>query len=141
MKHYCQEVCISEVFFFDMSKNVWGIYEILCVARYMSIELIIPISAHLVIRNIPAWFFKFWVILHCKTVKIAHVEGVIRGFLGAVWWFQSFLQLRTCLYLHDQVKFWKKIQPGWCRTPESGPHFLHYGIFKTFFPLLLEASQ
>ena len=74
----------KQVLFFDISKNVRGIYEILCVARYMSIELIFRISAHLVIRNIPARFFKFWVILHCKTVKIAHVEGVIRGFLGAV---------------------------------------------------------
>ena len=53
--------------------------EILCAARYMSNELIFQISAHLVIGNIPASFFKFWVILHCKTVKIAHVEGVIRG--------------------------------------------------------------
>ena len=53
-------------------------------ARYMSNELIFQISASWVIGNHLGRIFKFWVILHCKTVKIAHVEGVIRGFLGAV---------------------------------------------------------
>ena len=48
-------------------------------ARYMSNELIFQISASWVIGNHLGRIFKFWVILHCKTVKIAHVEGVIRG--------------------------------------------------------------
>ena len=92
-------------------------------------------GAHSALTSWSRWFYTV------KWSKLAIFSGLSGRFLGVVWWFQSFLQVRTCPYLDDPEKFWKKNWPGWRRTPESGPHFLHYGIFKTFFPLLLEASR
>ena len=83
-------------------------------------------GAHSALTSWSRWFYTV------KWSKLAIFSGLSGRFLGVVWWFQSFLQVRTCLYLDDQVKFWKKFQPGWRRTPESGPHFYIMEFLKLF---------
>ena len=68
----------KQVFFFDISKNVRGIYEILCAARYMSNELIFQISASWVIGKHPGGKFCEMQFLQCKMTQIGHFHGVIR---------------------------------------------------------------
>ena len=70
-------------------------------------------GAHSALTSWSRWFYTV------KWSKLAIFSGLSGRFLGVVWWFQSFLQVRTCLYLDDLVKFWKKIQPGWRRTPKK----------------------
>ena len=60
-------------------------------------------GAHSALTSWSRWFYTV------KWSKLAIFSGLSGRFLGVVWWFQSFLQVRTCLYLDDQVKFWKKI--------------------------------
>ena len=68
----------KQVFFFDISKNVRGIYEILCAARYMSNELIFQISASWVIGKHPGGKFCEMQFLQCKMTQIGHFQGVIK---------------------------------------------------------------
>ena len=78
--HYLSTINIlrKQVFFFDISKNVRGIYEILCAARYMSNELIFQISASWVIGKHPGGKFCEMQFLQCKMTQIGHFHGVIR---------------------------------------------------------------
>ena len=66
------------MFFFDISKNVRGIYEILCAARYMSNELIFQISASLVIKNHLEGKFCEMQFLQCKMTQIGHFHGITK---------------------------------------------------------------
>ena len=59
-------------------------------------------GAHSALTSWSRWFYTV------KWSKLAIFSGLSGRFLGVVWWFQSFLQVRTCLYLDDPVKFWKK---------------------------------
>ena len=68
----------KQVFFFDISKNVRGIYEILCAARYMSNELIFQISASWVIGKHPGGKFCEMQFLQCKMTQIGHFQGMIK---------------------------------------------------------------
>ena len=60
-------------------------------------------GAHSALTSWSRWFYTV------KWSKLAIFSGLSGRFLGVVWWFQSVLLVRTCLYLDDQVKFWKKI--------------------------------
>ena len=60
-------------------------------------------GAHSALTSWSRWFYTV------KWSKLAIFSGLSGRFLGVVWWFQSFLLVRTCLYLDDQVRFWKKI--------------------------------
>ena len=60
-------------------------------------------GAHSALTSWSRWFYTV------KWSKLAIFSGLSGRFLGVVWWFQSFLQVRTCPYLDDPEKFWKKI--------------------------------